>query len=576
MLNRFFIAVSVLSVLAACSSVQEHPEEESDALVVKQKQALATVKPELKTAISSEVLYLLLTAEIAGQRSQFNVALDGYLEAAKRVDDARIAERAAKIGLYLRDNYRTEQAVDLWLEQDSSNLMALKIAVLTAFRAHQTDESVHYLQEILQQDPAGFEETLIDLVKATEKDDNAAFIYNVLESLSNKQPDQTSVLFVQAILAGQMRQDDLALSKINQVLSLQPEWNKALIFKAQLAVQNEQMDKAEAALLKVLEEEPENVKVARMLAQVYMRSEQYEKAIEQYESILSKTPDDGESIFAIALNYLQLENEHRAQEYLKRLINNPAWDAQASFYMGRIELKNDNNDEALVWFDKVTSGPYEFDSAMAAVTVLLSDKKYAECDMRLNRLQERFADKSVEIALMRSDVLMAQKQYQPAFDVLTAVLLNAPEHRDLLYSRALVAEKLGRLDLLEQDLLAILQKSPQDASALNALGYTLADQTDRLEDAERYLLEAIAINPDEPVIIDSLGWLRFKQGKRDEAIRLLRKAYDQLQEGEIAAHLAEVLWLQGEKKEAKSIIKRALKEKPDDEYLLKFKKRFLH
>ncbi len=574
MLNRFFITVSVLSALTACSGVQKPPVNEPDT-PVEQDPVSVPLKPEPQTAISSDVLYLLLTAEIAGQRNQFNVALDGYLEAAKRVDDSRIAERAAKIGLYLRDSYRTEQAVDLWLEQDGDNLMALKIAVLTAFRGRQTDDAVHYLQSILRQDPAGFEATLIDLIKATEKEGNAAFVYDVLETLSGLQAGQPSVLFVQAVLAGQMKQDDLALSKIDQVLDLQPEWNKALVFKAQLAVQNNQMQHAEDALLKVLEMEPDNDKVARMLAQVYMRSEKYEKAIEQYEGILQTTPDDGESIFAIALNYLQLEKDRRAQDYLKRLINNPVWDAQASFYMGRIELKNDNHDEALVWFDKVTNGPYEFDSAMAGVTVLLDEKKYAECDLRLNRLQEKFADKSVEIALIRSDVFMAEKKYQPAYDLLTQVLLDHSGHRDLLYSRALVAEKLGRLDLLEQDLLVILQENRQDASALNALGYTLADQTERLEEAEQYLLEAIALNPDEPVIIDSLGWLRFKQGRYDEARRFLRQAYDQLQEGEIVAHLAEVLWVQGEKSEAKRLVRQALEDKPDDEYLIRFKKRFL-
>jgi Flp pilus assembly protein TadD len=167
-----------------------------------------------------------------------------------------------------------------------------------------------------------------------------------------------------------------------------------------------------------------------------------------------------------------------------------------------------------------------------------------------------------------------QKKHQKAFDLLTEALAKFSDNRDLLYTRSLIAEKLDKLDSLEADLKKILLKNPEDSNALNALGYTLVDRTQRYDEAELYLQKAIALRPDETVIIDSVGWLQFKKGNMEEALDLLRNAYDKLPDSEIAAHLVEVLWAKGDKKEAKQIFADSLKKSPEDEYLLKLLQRF--
>ncbi|MCK5192100.1 MAG: tetratricopeptide repeat protein, partial [Methylococcales bacterium] len=177
--------------------------------------------------------------------------------------------------------------------------------------------------------------------------------------------------------------------------------------------------------------------------------------------------------------------------------------------------------------------------------------------------------------LLQAEIYNEQKEYQKAFDIITDALQQSPEHRDLLYTRALVAEKLDRLDVLEADLKKILLKNPDDAGVLNALGYTLVDRTDRYQEAEGYLLKAIELKPEEAVIIDSFGWLLYKQGKTAEALKYLRNAYEIQPESEIAAHLAEVLWILGQKDEAKEVFEESIKKSPDDEYLLKFQRQYL-
>ncbi len=564
----------ILVFLVGCASAPDKEVTHAPLTVEKNSNELA-LPSEHATSISSDVLYLLLTAEIAGQRNQYNVALDAYLQAAKHVDDPRIAERAAKIGFFIKNSKKTNEAVSLWLKHDEKNLTARKIAVFTAFRETDKDTAVEHLNSILKNDPASFESTLLELTKALGNEVSPEFVFEVLETISEQHQDNASVFLVQSLLAGRLQKLDLAKQKIAQAISIQPEWDKALILQAQFAAQSGEFGVARELLEKVLNKAPDNRRVRKMLAQILIKNEAYDEALQLYKNILENKPEDGDSQFAIALILIQQKKEDEALEYFKNLVNKPAWDAQASFYIGRIEYKNEHYDKALVWFDKVTKGPYTYDSSMAAVSVLLNQKNYLEAENRLEALSGKYPSKHINIQLLKAEFYNDQKKYQKAFEVLSDVLKDSPEHRDLLYTRALIAEKLNKLTIVEEDLKKIISLDPNDASALNALGYTLVDRTDRYEEAEKYLLQAIKIQPEEAVIIDSLGWLQFKLGNTEEALNYLRDAYKKQPESEIAAHLAEVLWVQGKKTEAIEIYQRALKKSPDDEYLLKFKQRFL-
>jgi predicted Zn-dependent protease len=234
-ISLFFLA---LAFLVGCATTQE------PAVIPK-----ATVKPvqiskptgkkqqqEDKDAIDPDVLFMLLTAEIAGQRGQYDVAMEGYLEAAKRVHDPRLTERAAMIAMYMRDSKRTNEAVSLWLKQDPTNLSARKIAALSALKAEKKGQAVEQLSALLKHDPAGFEKTLFELAGALQKEGNIPFINEVMEDLSLKHPDQASVYFIQSLLASDMKNKGLAERKIARALQLQPDWDKALILQAQLAV----------------------------------------------------------------------------------------------------------------------------------------------------------------------------------------------------------------------------------------------------------------------------------------------------------------------------------------------------
>ena len=227
-----WINIAILFCLAGCAATPEKsPEAENE--LAEQKMLAGGVNHN--SAIDEEVLYLLMAAELAGQRNQYYLAMDAYLQAAKRVDDPRIAERAVKIGLFLKDEKRTREALDVWLAKDNKNLAARKFAVLLAIKNADHKAVVENLNEMLTNDPAGFEAGLLEMIKLFEKEDRIQFTYDALDEVAKQHPFEAGVIFVQAVLASMLPNNVLAQEKINQVLQLQPDWNKAIIFQAQLA-----------------------------------------------------------------------------------------------------------------------------------------------------------------------------------------------------------------------------------------------------------------------------------------------------------------------------------------------------
>ncbi|MDO9105040.1 MAG: tetratricopeptide repeat protein [Methylovulum sp.] len=533
------------------------------------------LKEEIKTSIDPDVLFMLLTAELAGQRGQYEIALEGYLEAAKRVKDPRFAERAAMIAMYVKDSNRMNEAVTLWLRQDPGNQTARKLAALSALRAGDKKAAIAHVEALLKVDPAGFEKALLELSGVLQKEDKPDLVYQVLDAVSLNHPDNAMVYFVGSVLAMQMNQKEWAEKKIQQALLIQPGWDKALMFQAQIAAFTGDFGKAKSVLRSASLKFPNDVKLKKLLAQVLIKAKDYNEAAQVYQGIVEAHPKDKESQFALALVDLQLDKEERARVIFEDLLDDPEWRPQAGFYLGKIEEKHGDREKALARYDQISDGPFAFDASVSAISLLVKDKQFAEAESRLRLLPTKFPKQKLRILLLQSELYSQQKQYQKAFDLLTAALLELPDDKDLLYTRALMAERIGKVDILEADLKKILAKNPDNAEALNALGYTLVDKVGRYAEAERYLTHALELVPNEAVVMDSYGWLQFKLGNLPKALDYLQRAYAKQHENEIAAHLAEVLWMMGRKDEAKKLFKDALKDAPDDEFLLDFKQRIL-
>ncbi|HKJ75731.1 MAG TPA: tetratricopeptide repeat protein, partial [Gammaproteobacteria bacterium] len=173
------------------------------------------------------------------------------------------------------------------------------------------------------------------------------------------------------------------------------------------------------------------------------------------------------------------------------------------------------------------------------------------------------------------ELLRENGRLEEAVAVYTAALERFPDNAELLYARAMVAERLDRIDRLEEDLRRILANDPDNTQALNALGYTLADRTDRYQEAHELIRKAYEQAPDDPAVIDSMGWVLYRMGRNEEALKHLRRAYRLRADGEIAAHLVEVLWQTGREDEAREFAEQAREQFPEHELLKEVVQRLL-
>jgi len=573
---RLFSVITLVLLNSCADSPAKPGQPEGTVAPVKIAEPKEKAKAkEDKTSIDPDVLFMLLTAELAGQRGQYDIALEGYMEAAKRVHDPRFAERAAMIAMYMKDSNKTNEAVALWVRQDPKNQAARKIAALSALRAGNKKAATEHLNMLLNIDPAGFENAVLELAGVLQKDGKINTLYDALDTLSVQHPDQAVIFYMQSLLAMQKKEIYLAESKIQQALKVRPGWDKALMFQAQIAVFSGDLNKAKTLLKEASLKYPDNNKISKILAQVLIKAEDYDAAAEVYQDIISADPKDIESQFALGLVYLQVDKDEQAEDVFKKLLEQPEWKYQASFYLGKIEEKHDHSKKALVWFDKVTDGPFVFDASISAISLLAKDKQFDEANSRLSLLQSKFPKQKLRLLLVQAELYSQQKQYEKAFNLLTEALVDFPDQKELLYTRALMAERVNKPDIAEADLKKILAMDPDNVEALNALGYTLLNKPDRYVDAEKYLQHALSLEPDAAVIIDSYGWLQFKLGNNEKALDYLQQAYEKQPENEIAAHLAEVLWVLGRKDEARKLFNKAIKDAPDDEYLMDFQRRIL-
>lgn len=573
---RLFAVLAPIVLNGCASSPEKQQESVTPAASAPSIKKELPKRTEAKTEIDQDVLFMLMSAEIAGQRGQYELAYEGYIEAAKRVKDPKPAERAAMIAMYLKDAKKLKKSLAIWLKKEPQNLTARKLAVLASLKDGDKQKTQEHLSAMLDSDPAGFESAVLELANALQDEGKLPIIYDALEALSAQKPNQAIIHYLQAIIAMQMKDQGLAEKKVEQALKLQPEWDKALAFQAQIAVMSGDFPKAVGFLRNVYLKYPDNQKIGKMLAQLLIKTGDYDEAGKVYQKLVEKDPKDFESSLALALVHMQLDREKEAEEILKKLLDQDEWREQARFYLGKLEEKRDNLKKALNWYDQVREEPFSFEAGIAAVNLLARDKQYDEAGSRLQSMRDSFPKEKTRIILMQAELLNQQKHYQAAYDVLTSALAEQPDSRELLYTRALIAERIGKLDVLESDLKKILAQYPDNAEALNALGYTLLGFPSRLTEAETYLQQALKLQPDEPVILDSYGWLLFKQGKAEKALEYLEQAYAKQKENEIAAHLAEVLWSLGRKDEARKLFDKAFKAAPEDEYLLDFKQRILN
>lgn len=526
-------------------------------------------KPEL----TSRLLYDLLLAEMALQRNDYDLAFKKYYEAAKQTRDSRLAKKATRVTLFSKNDAQTFKAVKLWSELQPDNIDVQQIYASSLLTKKQDKQAIVYLKRIITMSDNfddGFQRAvgLLDTIKEPER------LTALFDQLAKGYEDQAIVRLNQAKLSFKLGDIAGAERHLNEALAIKPDYLDATLLKIQLLKKQNRQQEAIVLLEKLVKKQPDNINLRLELVRMLVAQKQVKKADIQIKQLSDKEINP-EVIFAISLLAIEIEHLDDAKKYLERLYSYRLYASEAAYFIAQLEASRENYAEAETWFKRVKHGRYTFEAYLGLAVVYSQQKKFEQAFKLLDHPQASNNKQSVEILQIKAEVYAQAKQYKKAYEIYTEALAVSPDNHDLLYGRAMLAEKFNRIDLLEKDLHTILAENPKDNQALNALGYTLADRTDRYQEALQYIERALKIDSEDIATLDSLGWVLHKMGRNKEALKYLKKAYDKDQDPEIAAHYGEVLWVLGQTQEARVIWKKALKKYPKHEVLVGTTRRYL-
>ncbi len=524
----------------------------------------------------SDLMYEVLVGELSGQFGDVNQALEHYVNAANLSGDPAIAERATRIAMFSKDWEAGIEAATRWSELAGENIEISQILGVLELRSGDVDGAVPHFEKIMQaaeDSPAkGF--SIIGAVLVREADSEASI--QLLETLVNKNFENPYGHLTLASVAFQAQDYQRTIDEAELAIGFKDDLVEARAMRAQALMNLGETDQALQEMKVVVEEQPGNREMRMAYARMLITAEQYKEATAEFEILLAENPNDSELIYRLGLLHLQQEEFDKAKVQFKRLVDRNHRRDEGRYYLGRVEEEQGNLTGAIAELEQVQQGQYYLDAQarIASIYVDLEGIDKAQRYLKELRGQLSMPEQIIEVYLIEGQLLHDEKLYVAAMDLYSEGLQEFPGHSDLLYARALMAEEIDRIDLLELDLRAILSEDPNNASALNALGYTLADHNYRLEEALGYIEKALEFRPDDPAVIDSMGWVHFRLGNYEEAETYLRKAYTLLSDAEIAGHLVELLWAKGEYEEARNLMKQELERNPDDKYLLELQEKF--
>ena len=566
---------SRVAATGAAVSAQADPENfEAQARQVFGTKALShTDLPD--RSLDSDLLYKFLLAEIAGQRGNYQIAAQAYLEMAKTTRDPRIARRATEVALYGRYTDIAVEAAKLWLATEKDSAAARQTLSALFVDSGDLQSAKPLLQQTLAADGDNIGQSLAQLYPLLSKyaDKNAALaLVKELTKPYRERPEARLAVAEASLAASKV---DAALAEIREAMRLRPDWEAGALFQAQL-LNRESRAKALEYLKAFLDANPKAQEVRLGYARQLINDKKFPEARVEFQRLLEDNPQNGDIAVTVALLSVQMNDLDVAEVQLKRVLEMDYKDPDAvRFHLGQVNEERKRYEEAAKWYLSVEEGEQYVLAHARYAFMLAKQDKLAEARSHLHSLAPQNDAQRVQILQSEAQLMREAKDYQESFDILRKALDVQPDQPELLYDVALAAEKIDRIDIAETNLRRLIVLKPDHAQAYNALGYTLADRTDRLAEARDYIEKALKLSPEDPFILDSMGWVEYRLGHVAQGLQYLERAFQQRPDPEIAAHLGEVLWAKGDKPGAEKVWREALRDNPENNELQKVIKKYL-
>ena len=524
--------------------------------------------------ILARTVFQSLVGELALKRGDTQLGISAWVDLARRTRDPAVIARAIEVAAATRQNELALELARLWLQVEPDSTRARQTESSLLVLANRIDDLGPQLASLLAQDPVNLASNLMHLNSMLARHGDKKAVQRLIDRVATPYADLPEAHFAMGLAAANA--DDLmhAQGEFQKALELRPDWGAGELAYAQLLAKTSVASAVES-LNEFLVRKPDARDARLTLARLLLSEQKYAEARAQYDILLKNAPDNLDLIYPAAMLALQQGDLDSARTLLTRILNSDFADrSTVHFFLGQIAEEQKNPELALEHFRQVTAGNQYIPARGRAAQILLQQGRLEEARALLRATQTGSEAERTQLILAEAQLLREAGRGDDSYALLEAALAKQPDNPELLYETALSAERQGKPLVLEKHLRHLLKLKPDHAHALNALGYSLADRNVRLDEAKKLITRALALAPEDPFIMDSMGWVLFRQGKLPEALKTLETAYGIKADPEIAAHIGEVLWTLGRKEEASRVVMEAVKKFPDSEILAGALKKF--
>jgi tetratricopeptide (TPR) repeat protein len=575
--RRFGLILLMAASLLSCAASGSRPGAQD--MVAGEPLPQTTAAGQVEQAplpeqpLTDDLMFDILLGEIAGQRGALDTAVPHYLQAAENAQDPRVAERAVQIASFAKQYDIAERAARRWVELAPDDIEAHKALTVLALHVGDTEEAIRQLDYLISTS-SNPEEGYRLATALLARDANKEGALAAMEKLVAHHPENPHAWLALSRMAVNTDHLDKGLDAVNKALDLSPNLPGGMILKAQILVRLERKEEATQVLEVAVSKHPDNAMLHFAYGRMLLDGDDLEGARKEFGKVVELEPDNAEGLYSLALLELETKKFRAGEKHLQQLLKLRPDEQNAYYYLGYSALEQGDDATALEWYSKIETGDYWSQAQLRMAEIMVRQGEVEAMQQHMRMLRQKNPEQSVTFFLIEGQVLTDAGEHEAAFDVYGSALQASPDNEDLLYAHSLAAEKLGKLEIAERDMRRILKNDPENTRTLNALGYTLADRTDRYEEALLYINKAYEQEPDDPAIIDSLGWVHYRLGNLDEARSLLQRAWDMTGNSEIGAHLGEVMWAQGDREGARKIWDASLESEPGNPMLLKVINRY--
>lgn len=545
----------------------------------------------INSELDAPLFYQLLVGELELSTGQAGVAYQVLLDAARRTKDEELFKRVVNIALQARAGDQALSAARAWRESLPASLPAQQMTIQLLALLNRPAEAVEPLRALLALNPPEQRGSVLAglprlFQRAAEPQRVLASFESLLQNASQQPETRLAAQVVLARLAMAAGDKARALSLSQNLARQFPEGDDSLQLALELMPDQPEAERLIEARLQIT---PDDHKLRLAYGRALARAQRPSDAAREFRAVTLKNPDQLTAWFALGTLELELRQPEAAEtallEYLRRLEASSAeaqeeqaethLEARQQSWLMLAQAAEQRGDlkAAEAWLIKVDSPQRRFEAQYRRASLMARQGRLPEARKLLQDLPEDSPEATRAKLMAESQLLRDRREWQLAYEVLARATARLPNETDLIYEQSMMAEKLGRLDEMETLLKRVIALKADHHHAYNALGYSLADRNIRLEEARGLIAKALSLVPSEPFIMDSMGWVEFRLGNKEEAQRLLRLAFEARPDAEIAAHLGEVLWASDKQDEARRVWAEGMRRDPKNEALLDTLKR---